>query len=471
MRIQNGSNVILPNFPSRPVSDSAAIVNLNVASVNGSEQIVLTENDLSRHVLSIGGIGSGKTNLIDLLTDRISQSMTDDDVMVIFDTKGDYLRKFARPGDLVFGNVRKVPHGVKIAEWNIYEEVMIDRELVAENLTEITKSLFAERAKHNTNPFFPNAARDILYGYMLSTIRSAQPSELNNQALSRFFAGLDIEQLRDLLNRQPDLKSCLYYIKGDNTQSQGVVSEVVQLVHDIFVNRFALVGSDSIRRAIRRKSKRRIFIEYDLALGNMLSPIYSLLLDMAIKEALSRSESRRGNVYLIIDEFSLLPNLTHISDGVNFGREMGLKIIVGIQSVEQLYSAYGEHPGGSILAGFDTRFFFKVNDYQSRKYVQELLGKNKKLYSYDATNRERGVIDEIVDGNVIEDWVYVNLPTGAAVFFQGGKEPTIVGLPRFIGSGRAPFNSFLDQRGGNPPSNNTPPDDTPRRGFTVINKR
>lgn len=49
-----------------------------------------------------------------------------------------------------------------------------------------------------------------------------------------------------------------------------------------------------------------------------------------------------GNVYLMCDEFKLLPNLQHIEDGVNFGRSLGVKIIAGIQSIEQLYEIYGE---------------------------------------------------------------------------------------------------------------------------------
>jgi len=30
-------------------------------------------------------------------------------------------------------------------------------------------------------------------------------------------------------------------------------------------------------------------------------------------------------VYFIFDEFALLPQLSHIADGINFGRSLGLK--------------------------------------------------------------------------------------------------------------------------------------------------
>lgn len=75
-----------------------------------------------------------------------------------------------------------------------------------------------------------------------------------------------------------------------------------------------------------------------------MAPIYSLLIDLALKEVLGRG-NQNGNVYMIFDEFKLLPYLQHIDDGVNFGRSLGLKIMAGIQSVNQMTEAYGEERG------------------------------------------------------------------------------------------------------------------------------
>ena len=74
-----------------------------------------------------------------------------------------------------------------------------------------------------------------------------------------------------------------------------------------------------MRQIVRRKGGKVVFIEYDTGIGNMLTPIYKLLIDLAIKEALCR-KNNEGNVYFILDEFRLLPHLEHIDNGVNFGR-------------------------------------------------------------------------------------------------------------------------------------------------------
>ena len=443
-KLFEGYSVKLPQFltveetPDR----TERKIGLPVMTGDGVKNLSFSEKDLSKHILTIGGIGTGKTNLINLLLSQIIENSTEDDVVVIFDTKGDFLRNFGKPGDIAFTNTDDLPNGVARAKWNIYREATIDPGKESENLIEICKSMFLERSVHTTNPFFPNAARDVLYGYMISTIRGINSNEHNNNSLVRFFQSLDVDRLRDIFSQHEDLKSCLYYIDGKNQQTQGVISEVVQMVREIFVESFAQNGTTSIRQLVRDR-KRKVFIEYDLSLGNMLTPVYRILLDMVIKEALSRSaQARRGNVFVVIDEFSLLPKLQHITDGVNFGRELGIKFLVGLQSIEQLYEAYGEYASGSILSGFSTRFFFKVNDNASRSYIQNLLGKNRVIQSFSASERVKGTVDELYTGNVLEDWVFDKLPVGATVFYKNGSEAEIIGLPEYQGIGKPPKNMF-----------------------------
>lgn len=61
---------------------------------DGSQGFGMTDELLSKHLLLLGGIGSGKTNVINFIIDSLQKKMTDDDVMIIFDSKGDYKEKF-----------------------------------------------------------------------------------------------------------------------------------------------------------------------------------------------------------------------------------------------------------------------------------------------------------------------------------------------------------------------------------------
>lgn len=104
-------------------------------------------------------------------------------------------------------------------------------------------------------------------------------------------------------------------------------------MRDLFIGVFASHGKFSIRDFIRKKGGRTLFIEYDLLIGSVLTHMYSMLFDLALKEALERQQSQ-GNVYLFCDEFKLLPRLEHINDDVNFDRSLGVKIFAGPRSIE-----------------------------------------------------------------------------------------------------------------------------------------
>lgn len=167
---------------------------------------------------------------------------------------------------------------------------------------------------------------------------------------------------------------------------------------------------------MRKKGGRALFIEYDLAIGSVLTPIYKLMFDLALKEALGRTKSA-GNVYLICDEFKLLPNLQHIDDGVNFGRSLGVKVIAGLQSIEQLTEIYGASRGKNLAAGFSTTIAFRANDVVTRNFVSELHGKNIVLEQYRTLDNR--YVEEKRSGCVVEDWDMNTLKVGEA----------IVGLP------------------------------------------
>lgn len=344
--------------------------------------IPIGEHILSRHMLLLGGIGTGKSNAFNHIIRNTRSNLTNEDVMIIFDTKGDFYKEFYRPGDVVISNDARATGGSEADYWNIFEEVTID-DRVEENILEIAKGLFAEKLEHTTQPFFPNAAKDLFAALMLHLVRNDKfADKRNNKSLRSYLNSITPHIMVDILNQHSDLKAMQSYIYDEKSgQTLGVMAELQQMMREIFIGNFQKKGGLSMRKLVRRKGGRVIFVEYDLGIGGMLMPIYRLLIDLAIKEALCRT-SNEGNVYFFIDEFRLVPHLEHIDDGVNFGRSLGAKFFVGIQNIDQVMAAYGEYTGRSILSGFGTTFAFRVNDVGSREYIKNLFGRNIKQQSY-----------------------------------------------------------------------------------------
>lgn len=318
---------------------------------------------LSRHLLLLGGAGSGKTNVFKLTMTQLREKASTNDVFIVFDTKGDFYEGFGKDMDLILGNSKE--YREKSQRWNIYDEVLADGENPEDyevNAREIAASLFEDRGS-SSQPFFSNAARDIFAHALIYFIREAvnNPADglrkLNNKSLTDFLLNANGSDYEKMFNKYSDMKGVMSYL-GDGTSNQalGVLGELKSMLYDLFIGVFNdndMHGRFSMRDSVRKKQGRAIFIEYDLMTGETLTPIYRLLVDLALKEALGRSDSEGGNVYMILDELKLLPKLKHMDDALNFGRGKGVKVIAGLQSINQLYDIYGEAKGNSRRV-FDT---------------------------------------------------------------------------------------------------------------------
>jgi len=355
----------------------------------------------------------GKSNAMNNIVRSIRKTMSRNDVMVIFDTKGDFIKEFRRDGDVVISNDEK-----STAYWNIFKEVLINgEEHIEENLLEIVNSLFESKIKKSNAPFFPQAAKDVLFGIMAFIIANNDPSEIDNAELYAYLRDASINDVVDALMSIGDLKGIIDYIYNDgesSEQTQGVYSELRNVTNELLVGNFKKGGDFSVREFIREKKGRILFIEYDLSVGQVLTPIYKVLIDLAIKEALSRTKSE-GNVYFFIDEFKLLPNLYHIDNGVNFGRSLGAKFVVAMQNIQQIIEAYGYERAYSILSAFGTSVAFRVTDRATKEFIQNLYGKNRKRLSFRGLSYSAGIKEETAYSNVVEDWDILNLQRGEAI--------------------------------------------------------
>lgn len=418
----------------QPSAQCQRPINIIFTGKNGegiSDKFVLTEKLLSQHLMLIGGIGSGKTNTFNQILQNIVPQLSSRDVMIIFDTKGDFYKEFYRPGDIVISNDGTACGSNGPDYWNIINE--LDSSIgLKEDVIEISNALFADKLKKSgENSFFPQAAKDIISAvlYHFSLVKNKGAVKSDNFTLSEVMKKEGIDWYRNILSMYPNFAAMQSYIPKDAMgQALGVLAELQQVIRSVFVGNFAKRGSLSIRNLVRSKGGKKVFIEYDIGVGGMLSPVYSLLFDLAIKEALCRSKSD-GNVFFVCDEFKLLPNLKHIDDAVNFGRSLGIKFMIGVQNIDQIIEIYGENMAKNIFSGFLNLFAFKVGDYSTRNYIKERCGENRKCTVYKSMN----VQETISMAHVVEDWDVANLKLGEAIVSINTAEPFKFGFSEFIG--------------------------------------
>lgn len=390
----------------------------------------LSTEELSRHVFFLGSIGSGKTNAMFLLVAEIRRIMGPQDVMIVFDTKGDYFSRFGAVDDSVIAST-PLPSATLVV-WNVFAELTaISAEEVQEAAFEMAQTLFDQRIARSYQPFFPRAAADVFASVLVALQRRRERP--TNADLRALFDRSTMAEIRSLLEEHDDLRGACQYIADDRTaQTAGVMSEVQQLVRETFLGTFREPGAFSIQEFLRTAAGQAVFVEFDIKRGNTLSSIYRVLLDLAFKESLSRREEPR-NVYVVLDEFTLLPNLSYIDTALNFGRELGLKFVVGAQNVGQIHQAYGAGRAASILSGFGTVVAFRLFDRPSRQFVIDRHGLNRKRLITRATTGNRPAGETIVEGRVIEDWQLSSLDVGESIVSRSTGPPFLFGFDRFEG--------------------------------------
>ena len=378
--------------------------NIEIPSAGG-DPVYLTDKVLGGHVLLVGGIGQGKTNAIYHLLHSVRNHLRNEDVVVVFDPKGDYLRRFWRPGDIVINDPRSEEDE---RPWNLLAGV--DSSQLAshdrqETANEIAHTLFDDDIERSPQPFFPLAAMQLFaasisHPEILS--RNGPGVRMSNASICRYWGSSLRETIVDDFQRQGDTRGLVNYLWDQGPQAGGVLASVTQVLRDVFVGRFQDPGNLSVRETVRERGGRCLFIEYRIRTGKALARLYRLLVDLAIKEALSAPLGNPGRVYFFLDEFRLLPKLMHLDHGLNFGREFGLRFIVGMQSHSQVKAAYGEE-ADSILSGFNTVIAFRTTNPDTRSFIQGIAGTNQKLVVLAKIPGHP--VQQVVKGQVVEDHV------------------------------------------------------------------
>lgn len=403
------------------LSMPATIGEVTVPSSSGNAWS-FSQKLLSSHLLAIGSIGSGKTNLLYHIVKSVVAQIKPQDIIIFFDSKGDFLKRFYRSGDYVVGNSHQ--YGTyTLSKWNLFKELTHTGSLNREDtIREVATSLFKKKMDTSKDPTFASGARDIFAAIIEAQLRKGD-SNLNNATLRKSLSVPDVESIKRIVESYADLRWInIYMHKEESATTQSFLSPLLSVINDVFTSHFAEAGDFSIRDAISKRDGKSVFLEYDIVNSNLLDTVYTVLLDLASKDALGNTDEKR-NVYFVLDEYPLIPKLNYIDNLLNFGRTRGVSVIAGIQNINQVKNTYGESLGTSILSGFSTYAAFHLFDEESRRFISERHGTNRKLIQIDYVDATRNGEQESERGNVIEDWDIVKLKQGQCIISLPDNNP------------------------------------------------
>lgn len=409
------------------------------------KRIGLNKEIFSYGFMTMAEPGGGKTNLLNIIVDKLIENQKDGEILIIYDTKGDYYRTFGnripKEDCLVFGA------GSEYVDitcfYNIFGDIMPrgnDGKLVYVKESDEKAAMVAKKLLQNLQskqqPIFPSMAQGIItacFIYFMRTYWRTHPDMLNNKALFEFIMESTDDELLAIFEQfyMKDRRKVKKYIEGKSSQTQGVQAYVGAALEEVLVGPFAEhnpAKEFSMSELVRFSGKKVIFIEYDLERGSVLEPIYGLMIDFALSTSLGGHHTERNNVYFILDEMLLLPELDSLGGGLNFGRSQGVKILCGLQNVSGLADVYGEIGAKKVLSSFQTMIAFHNSDADTRDFLVERFGKNYTITSVSVQQENLTIQRE---GHTVEDWDILALKLGEAIVGLKFEDPFLFSMPKY----------------------------------------
>lgn len=336
-------------------------------------------SDLS--TLFIGSPGMGKSTAIKKCIAELAKNKRG--ATVIFDLKGEYLEACFDPStDVVLSmyDLSNIPK-VNQVRWSLLKEAVLDSH-PDQALKELAQMVFVDAIDHSDNKAFPTAAMLVFYSQMLHIFRSSNGKiPFTNQLIEKILSVSDAE-IEQSVKKHTDLFGIQDLIsRNTNITSFGIKMEMRTVLMEIFVKGSNFCTSDSrfsVRDFVRNGHGHKLFIEYSFNERESSASIIRLLLDLAMKEALSRPCVKKGDMTrtnFIFDEYAFLSSGLQYLDALKeIGRSKGCRLYGGFQNYNQLMKMHDGRAdlAAEELAGFSNVVAFNLHDKET---IENLVGR------------------------------------------------------------------------------------------------
>lgn len=307
-----------------------------------------------RNFLFTGGMGSGKSVAIFDLAEQVFAAGRKS---IVFDKTGEYTARFYRPGRDVILN----PFDQRFPGWSIFSELeeVYGFEQMAFSLVP------ASDKAEGTEQYFNNGAR-ILFAEVLR--KKFQEGE---RKMRPFLDLLLRSAVKDIAGYVSDTKAAAYINPAAQEQAGGVIST---LLGKIWFMDHIPDGDFSIKRWLRVDDDARLFINSNERVHDVLLPLFSLYLDLALRTCMSLPIVFQDKFWFFLDEFGSLRKLAIFKESVTQARKFGVVHVLGVQNVAQLQSVFGREATQTIRSNLQNYLLLRVSDEETQEAYSKLIG-------------------------------------------------------------------------------------------------
>jgi type IV conjugative transfer system coupling protein TraD len=344
---------------------SSILKSINKASNFYIGSMPLVKDSETKHFLVTGSTGSGKTNLIHNILPQVEKKKQP---AIIIDQTGEMIAKYYNQnrGDIIFN-----PFDARSKTWDFWSDCNTTEEL--ERFAKILFGFNRKRTGHNADPFWEQSAESVFIAC------ANYQKSIGDLRIERLCSLTRSSSLKSLQAKLKNTEASRYLESDNKTTASSILSVLATNAKPLnYLRECTPENSFSLKeyfKNIDQGSGNFLFLatkpscrDLTLALiACMTESAFSRLLDIGIKE------DRR--IWFVIDELSALGKLPSLPTLMAEGRKYGACVLSGLQSLNQLYSNYGQYEGSTIFGQFGTNFFFRNNETAIAKTVSSMAGR------------------------------------------------------------------------------------------------
>lgn len=435
IRVQEVEGTFVHNNPL-PVLKGKCCAEFPVVCRATRQKLCMPEAALDKGVLMMGRPGMGKSTVIAALLRQLNQQMTNRDIMLVLDPKGEYYTAFGQEGDIRLGAGTNSAPNVR---WSLFKDlsagVHTEGEL-RQRCAMVAKNCLVTLENAN-QPFFteaPRAAAENLLYLALHKPTVLPGSQLSNEAFVELVESGRYDHAIAAARNLPGVSGALQELLGlDDKANATQLSIRMELKVNVgaslkHFNRGAPRSAPlfSAVQAVRRREGKRIFLQYDLSAGNTTAAATASILDLVVQTAFEKTEDS-GRVILALDEMPQLGPCFRetLAKASSVGRSFHLTIITGVQCLTQMMEVYTETSAKALMNNFQTQLHFDTADPDSEEYIRRQVGnimvENSRLVP--GLGLRRGAMEMT---SALTDETLGTMNVGDCVVLQTGAKPCLV---------------------------------------------
>ena len=279
----------------------------------------------TRHVLVVGGVGSGKSTAIKPLIDKVVAA---GEQMMLFDPKSEFTMGFAAPELLA-------PWDARSLAWDIAKDMR--------NLLDMRR-FAATMIKESQDPMWSNASRQLLVGLMIY-LKSTRGSDWGWLELRELIALPQSKLLEIMKKWHPEAERA---VEKASVTTAGILINLASFCSSIFDLAEAWGETPPARRVSfvewihGRSPHRQIILQghgaYSELTKSYVEGIFGVV--SAMVNSVEMTDDPNRKIWFIADEFSQMGKIP-VRPLFEVGRSRGVRCVVACQDFAQLEEIHG----------------------------------------------------------------------------------------------------------------------------------